>query len=385
MPSIRRGHYEEIATLSRHLQTIARTPRGGLKIGVAVQPLTPCHTAPLFLPLSQALQALLRSLSADDWLRPTVAGAWRVRDVAAHLLDVQWRRLSAQRDAHRPPPDRVISSDRDLAAFINAINATGVAYGARLSTRVLTDLLDLAGTQVAEVMRALDPHAPALYGVSWAGEQASENWMDAGREYTEHWHHQMQIRDAVGRPRLLEPLWMTPLLDMSVRALPHAYAGVSAPTGTAITLRVTGETTGTWSLVRGANRWQILGGRPPVADAIVTVAADDVWRMFYNALSEEALGSRVTVEGKCRPGRAVAAGQVGRCLGLSRAGHRYFFFAIFSSASLATMSGPDDAGFTARCRCGGSCRLVRCRTSIAAPCRWRRGRRTWCQSPWSRR
>lgn len=263
-----------------------------------MQPLTPCHTAPLFLPLSQELQNILRNLSADDWLRPTLAGAWRVRDVAAHLLDGQWRRLSAQRDAHQPPPDRIIKSDRDLAGFINAFNAGGVAYGARLSTRVLTDLLDLSGRQVAEVFGALDPHAPALYGVSWAGEQVSENWMDVGREYTEHWHHQMQIRDAVGRPRLLAPSWMLPLIEMSVRALPHAYAGVRAPNGTVVTLAVTGETAGAWSLVRGPDRWGIERGRPSSPDAIVTVQADDVWRMFYNALSDDALRSRVVMEGE---------------------------------------------------------------------------------------
>jgi uncharacterized protein (TIGR03083 family) len=260
-------------------------------------PLAPCDTARLFGPLSVQLIGLLRDLEPSDWLRPTVAGNWRVRDVAAHLLDGQLRRLSAQRDGHAMPPDRVIASDRDLAAFINALNASGVAYGARLSPRVITDQLERYGAQLAEVVATLDPNAPSLYPVSWAGEQASATWMDIGREYTEHWHHQMQIRDAVGRPRLLEPRWMTPLLDMSVRALPHAYAGVRAPAGTAVTLHVTGETAGTWSLVRDAGRWQILGGQPSASDATVTIAADDSWRMFFNALSGAALMERVTVEG----------------------------------------------------------------------------------------
>ena len=33
-------------------------------------------------------------------------------------------------------------------------------------------------------------------------------------------------------------------------------------------------------------------------DATVTVRADDVWRMFYNALSADALRSRVMMEGE---------------------------------------------------------------------------------------
>jgi uncharacterized protein (TIGR03083 family) len=261
-------------------------------------PLAPCDTARLFLPLSTELLRLLRGLSPEDWLRPTVAPKWRVRDVAAHLLDGQLRRLSAQRDGHAMPPDRPIQSNQDLVAFINAQNASGVAYARRLSTRVITELLETTGPQLADVVIRLDPDAPALYPVSWAGEEASANWMDVGREYTEHWHHQMQIRDGVGRPRLLEPKWMEPLLDMSVRALPHAYAAVHSEPGTTVTLAVTGETVENFSLVREDGRWQILSGRPAAPDAIVTIAADDVWRLFYNALPETDRQQRVGVEGK---------------------------------------------------------------------------------------
>jgi len=47
----------------------------------------PLDTAPLFPDLHAELLALLRALELEDWERPAVAGAWRVRDVAAHLLD----------------------------------------------------------------------------------------------------------------------------------------------------------------------------------------------------------------------------------------------------------------------------------------------------------
>ena len=50
-------------------------------------PLPPLDAAPLFPDLHAELLALLRALDPADWERPTVAGAWRVRDVAAHLLD----------------------------------------------------------------------------------------------------------------------------------------------------------------------------------------------------------------------------------------------------------------------------------------------------------
>lgn len=259
-------------------------------------PLGPIDTAPLFKPLLGELLELLRSLDASDWDRPTVAPAWRVRDVAAHLLDGDLRKIAVYRDGHFLPTDGPIDSERELARFINAINASGVSYAARLSPRLITDLLEITGGWVAGLVEALPLHDRSIFAVSWAGESASENWMDTGREYTERWHHQMQIRDATGRPRLLEPRWLMPLLDISVRALPHAYAGVTAPKGTTVALDVYGETAGTWSLVREDGGWSIMQGRSETPTTTVRVAADDVWRMFYNALSAEA-ATRVEVSG----------------------------------------------------------------------------------------
>jgi hypothetical protein len=51
-------------------------------------------TAHLFRPLSSELGRLLRGLEPGDWARPTSAAAWSVRDVAAHLLDIELRRIS---------------------------------------------------------------------------------------------------------------------------------------------------------------------------------------------------------------------------------------------------------------------------------------------------
>ena len=78
----------------------------------------------LFRPLCRDIVALLRALRDEDWERPTLAGAWRVRDIVAHLLDTALRRLSFDRDGRSPPPPpRPIEDDRDLVAFINELNA----------------------------------------------------------------------------------------------------------------------------------------------------------------------------------------------------------------------------------------------------------------------
>lgn len=249
-----------------------------------MQPLAPVLTAALFRPLLEELVELLRSLSAGDWTRPTVAGGWRVRDVAAHLLDGDLRKLAACRDDHLLAPDRPIESDRDLAQLVNGLNASGVSYAARLSPRLLADLLTITGGWVADLVEAQDPHGEACFAVSWAGEATSENWMDTGREYTGRWHHQAQIRDAVGVPLLLEPRWLDPLMDISVRALPVAYAALDAPEGTAISLLVRGTASPGWTLERMEGRWRLLSGLADAPDASLTLDADAAWRLFYNAL-----------------------------------------------------------------------------------------------------
>jgi hypothetical protein len=257
----------------------------------------PLYTANLFAPLYRELIVLLRGLEPEDWERPTVAGAWRVRDVVAHLLDGSWRKLSVYRDGHALAPDRQIHSYGDLVSFINDLNAGGVSYSRRLSPRLLTDLLEMTGRWMAELAQDLDPHAPALFSVAWAGESESENWMDTGREYTEVWHHQMQIRDAVNAPGLLEGRWLFPLLDFSVRALPHAYAATKAPDGAALRLVVPGDDRWAWSLVREGGRWELYRGEVGSPTTTVILEPDAAWRLFYNALPPERAREEVTIRG----------------------------------------------------------------------------------------
>lgn len=260
-----------------------------------MQPLAPLYTAHLFRPLLEELLVLLRGLSPDDWQRQTVAPQWRVRDVAAHLLDVKLRKVAVYRDHHFPPVDKPPVTDAEVAQLVNGLNAAGIQFAARLSSRLIVDLLAIAGGWVADVIESLPPHDRSIFAVSWAGESESKNWMDTGREYTEWWHHQMQIRDAVGAPKLLlQPQWMTPLLDMSVRALPHTYRTVAAAIGDSVTLNVIGETTGSWTLARDASSWRIGAGVAERPSAIVAIDADDAWRLLYNAPVDR---SRIRVTG----------------------------------------------------------------------------------------
>ncbi len=260
-----------------------------------MQALTPLSTADLFPPLHDELMVLLRGLSSEDWKRPTVATEWNVRDVVAHLLDVDLRKLSINRDGHIPPqPAKPITSYEELIAFLNGLNAEWVNTARRLSPQLLVELHGFTGPLVSELVSSLTPHAPSTFSVAWAGESESENWFDIGRDYSERWHHQMQIRDAVGAPLLLDNRWLFPLLDISFRALPHAYRDVNAAPGTAVTIRVDGDA---WSLVRNDERWALYRGAPDGSAVTATIDPDSVWRLLYNALPASAARAKVHIEG----------------------------------------------------------------------------------------
>jgi hypothetical protein len=217
--------------------------------------------------------------------------------VAAHLLDVDLRKLSVHRDGHSPAPTEPIEGYQDLVRFLNGLNAQWVGAARRMSPRVLVELLSFTGPMVAELVAALPPHEPSLHSVSWAGEDESQNWLDIGRDYTERWHHQMQIRDAVGAPGLLERRWLFPLLDLSLRALPRAYGGFDAPDGTSLVILLSGEDGDAWSLVREAGRWQLGRGSVPGAAATITLDPDSAWRLLYNALPDDAARRAVRIDG----------------------------------------------------------------------------------------
>ena len=258
--------------------------------------LTPIHTVELFPALHAELVGLLRGIDERDWARPTLAASWRVRDVVAHLLDDDLRKLSGGRDRQQVAA-RSVSSYPDIVDLTNDMNAGGVRYAARLSPRVMTDLLEVTGRWVSDYVATLPPHACAHIAVAWAGEDRSENWMDTGREYTERWHHQMQIRDAVGADRLLQRRWFYPVLDLSVRAFPRVYKDVSADVGTAVVFEVDAEGDNVWSVVREAPGWSMARGRASCAAACLRTDADTAWKLLYNALSVEAARARVTMTG----------------------------------------------------------------------------------------
>src|SRR5579859_6258597 len=212
--------------------------------------LQPIFTVELFPTLEDRLIELLKTLRHDDWMRPTLAKQWTVKDVAAHLLDGNLKRLSMQRDGFfgMPAPDK--SSYEFFLGFINRTNTEWVQAARRISPRVLIELLEITSKQLYELFRGWDPFAIAQWAVSWAGEDHSTNWFDIAREYTERWHHQQQMRVAVDRPGISSRELYYPVLDTFMRGLPHAFRSVQAAEGRVVQIEISGEAGGSWYLLR---------------------------------------------------------------------------------------------------------------------------------------
>src|SRR5213076_2625439 len=98
-----------------------------------------------------------------------IAPKWKVKDVAAHLLDTQLRKLSIVRDGYMAPAPPIT----DLVAFVDRLNQEGVSLYRRLSPPVLLSLMELASRESVEFRRSLDPFSRAAFAVSWAGEETS--------------------------------------------------------------------------------------------------------------------------------------------------------------------------------------------------------------------
>ena len=226
--------------------------------GETIPPILCSH---LLRPVDERLIELLRSLSASDWELQTIAPRWKVRDVAAHLLDTALRKLSIVRNDCWVEPVEAHSTE-DVVALVDRLNSEGVTVFRRLSPKVLIDLMKSACEQSARFHESLDPFAPALFNVSWAGEEKSLNWFDMARELTERWHHQQQIRLATNRPGLMEPEFYHPVLDCFMRGLPYHYRNVGAQPVTCILVEISGDSGGQWFLSKANN----VGAMSPIAE-----------------------------------------------------------------------------------------------------------------------
>lgn len=251
-----------------------------------LQPAGPIDVRPQLDELGHRLVELLRGLPDEAWELPTICPGWHVRDVAAHLLDGALRRLAFERDRmEAPPPEGGIERYADLVAFLNRLNATWVEAATRLSPRLLTDLMEVAETWLADHVRTLDLEAEARFPVAWAGEDESRVWFDLARELTERWHHQQQIRLATDTQLLDDPYLSEPVLETFLHALPHRLRAVPATDGAALAVILRGARDYAFTVLRRDGDWTLLRGVSERPTATIRLAEEPAWRLLTRGLS----------------------------------------------------------------------------------------------------
>ncbi|WP_373553579.1 maleylpyruvate isomerase N-terminal domain-containing protein [Haliscomenobacter sp.] len=267
---------------------------------------TPIPTLHLFTQLDQLLLEFLRSLSPADWEKQTIVPLWTIKDIAGHLLDGNLRTLSMSRNQYFSEKPDPIESYGDLVGYLNRLNADWVKAFKRVSPTVLIEFLELSGAQYNAYLGTLDPDAPALFSVAWAGEEESKNWFHIAREYTEKWHHQQQMRFAMGQDEVLySPELYFPYLDTSMRALPHHYRNAVAARGSVIAFTVQGLPNAQWFLQRDENAWVLSKTLTQTPLASVDIDGTIAWRMLTKGIAKAEAAKWVEIKGDQKMGAVV--------------------------------------------------------------------------------
>ena len=129
--------------------------------------------------------------------------------------------------------------------------------------------------------------------------------VDIGREFTELWHHQQQIRMAVGADAVADARYLGAVIDIAVRGLPHAFRDVSAETGHTVAIDINGPSGGQWTRHREEHRWSLWCGVPAAAMTSLRLNDDTAWKPLFNALSNEEAARAIQIDGRADLGRAL--------------------------------------------------------------------------------
>jgi uncharacterized protein (TIGR03083 family) len=243
----------------------------------------PCDFASLFLVERARLSELLASLGPADWDRPSPCPGWTVLGLSSHLVGDDLGFLARHRDGHFGTPGPDDASESEFVAWLDSLQDEWVRAARRLSPRIVADLLEWAGPQVAETMRGEDPRARTA-GVSWAGTEQVPAWLNQARELSEYWIHRQQLLQAAGRPSDLRADLAGPVLDGLRWAYPFRLGQAAAQPGDSVTISVTGPVTVTWHLVATPAGWAYRDAPGTRVVATLEMTTEQAWRLLTNNL-----------------------------------------------------------------------------------------------------
>jgi uncharacterized protein (TIGR03083 family) len=241
----------------------------------------PIVVADLFPELLDSLIDLLGGLSKEEWDTATICKPWSVKDVCLHMLGGDISNLSWKRDGFSVFSE--IESYDHLVQLLNQHNANWVKSTQHFSPELIIDMLKFTGDRVTEYFQSLDPFELGVT-VDWVGPDPAPNWLDLAREYTERWHHQQHIRDAVGKPGLMEQKFLSPILDAFILALPRSFEDVRAENGTSLQITIKGNVKKDWVLLKEKSQWKLFEESQGTHQASIIMEDDLAWRVFTKGI-----------------------------------------------------------------------------------------------------
>ena len=181
------------------------------------------------------------------WSRATGSGLHRARGgrvlgLCCHLLGDDFGLLSRQRDGYHGTPSPAGPGEAEFVGWLDDLQAQRVRAARGISPRLVTELLDWTGPQVAEMLRRQDPRARTAQ-VSWAGTGPVPVWLDQARELSEQWIHRQQLLQALDRPSDLRPRPGRAGLEGLRWAYPYRLEQCSAVPGDTVTIAISGPVT----------------------------------------------------------------------------------------------------------------------------------------------
>ena len=258
--------------------------------------LGPNLTAHLIPEVESKLLELLGQLTPEDWETPTISPRWKVKDVAAHLLDTQLRKLSIARDRHVTEIP-VIHSAADLAAFIDRLNQEGVDA---LSPPE-SDGSHLSDGSRLDREREVSPIAGSLRPGNFCSELG---WR---RDIAQLVRYSPRIDGTLAPPTTNQArrksAWnhdtgaLSPVLDCFMRALPYTYRNILADPGTLLQFDISGECGGTWCLLCQSIGWQLVKPSLGKATSRVTIPQEIAWRVFTKGIDRKTALAQAQAEG----------------------------------------------------------------------------------------
>lgn len=245
----------------------------------------PQDFAGLFLVERARLSELLASLGPADWDLPSPCPGWTVLGLCSHLAGDDLGFLARHRDGHYGTPGPANASESEFIAWLDGLQDDWVRAARRLSPRIVADLLEWAGPQVAQTIRGEDPRARTA-GVSWAGTEPAPAWLNHARELSEYWIHRQQLLQATGRPSDLRADLAGPVLDGLRWAYPFRLGQATAAPqpGDSVTISVAGPVTVTWCLVATSVGWEYRAAPGTRTVATLELTTEQAWRLLTNNL-----------------------------------------------------------------------------------------------------